>query len=222
MVGSGAGSGAGAPVGELGWQPSLFGGGDDAPDIDESFAGRRRYGLSDGAWVDLVPGWLSGADALFDRLLANTPWQGPREVRMYERMVLEPRLTHRWVLTERSPVELAEPVLARMAGVLSARYAEQFTQVGVNLYRDGSDSVAWHGDRGSGLAGRGAAVPAAPDGRWPLGRADARPGGSAGPRRLLPAHLAARGAQGAQGRAADQRPVPARLPRLTQLDLYIA
>ncbi|MDT7566759.1 MAG: hypothetical protein QOE32_4393 [Pseudonocardiales bacterium] len=147
MVGSGAGSGAGAPVGELGWQPSLFGGGDDAPDIDESFAGRRRYGLSDGAWVDLVPGWLSGADALFDRLLANTPWQGPREVRMYERMVLEPRLTHRWVLTERSPVELAEPVLARMAGVLSARYAEQFTQVGVNLYRDGSDSVAWHGDR---------------------------------------------------------------------------
>ncbi|MDT7624864.1 MAG: hypothetical protein QOF99_5765 [Pseudonocardiales bacterium] len=147
MVGSGAGSGAGAPVGELEWQPSLFGGGDDAPDIDESFAGRRRYGLSDGAWVDLVPGWLSGADALFDRLLANTPWQGPREVRMYERMVLEPRLTHRWVLTERSPVELAEPVLARMAGVLSARYAEQFTQVGVNLYRDGSDSVAWHGDR---------------------------------------------------------------------------
>jgi alkylated DNA repair dioxygenase AlkB len=34
-----------------------------------------------------------------------------------------------------------------MADLLSGRYGVAFTQVGVNLYRDGSDSVAWHGDR---------------------------------------------------------------------------
>ena len=136
--------------GELGWQPSLFGGGDEVPEVDDGFAGCRRHELADGAWVDLVPGWLSGADVLFERLLAGTPWRG-REVRMYERVLPEPRLTHRWVLGERLadlPVASPdEPVLARMAEVLSGRYGEEFTQVGVNLYRDGSDSVAWHGDR---------------------------------------------------------------------------
>ena len=34
-----------------------------------------------------------------------------------------------------------------MARLIGARYGVQLTQVGVNLYRDGSDSVAWHGDR---------------------------------------------------------------------------
>ena len=34
-----------------------------------------------------------------------------------------------------------------MARELSRRYGVAFTQVGVNLYRDGTDSVAWHGDR---------------------------------------------------------------------------
>lgn len=64
---------------------------------------------------------------------------------MYERKLPEPRLTHRWVLAD--DPELPDPVLARMAQVLSDRYGVEFTQVGVNLYRDGSDSVAWHGDR---------------------------------------------------------------------------
>lgn len=34
-----------------------------------------------------------------------------------------------------------------MAGRLGERYGVEFAQVGVNLYRDGTDSVAWHGDR---------------------------------------------------------------------------
>jgi alkylated DNA repair dioxygenase AlkB len=34
-----------------------------------------------------------------------------------------------------------------MAAALSERYGVEFTQVGANLYRDGADSVAWHGDR---------------------------------------------------------------------------
>jgi alkylated DNA repair dioxygenase AlkB len=34
-----------------------------------------------------------------------------------------------------------------MAAALSARYAVGFDRIWVNLYRDGADSVAWHGDR---------------------------------------------------------------------------
>jgi len=63
---------------------------------------------------------------------------------MYDRVVPEPRLTHRWRLDD-GPAPPAE--LCEMAGLLSVRYGVAFTQVGVNLYRDGADSVAWHGDR---------------------------------------------------------------------------
>jgi alkylated DNA repair dioxygenase AlkB len=68
---------------------------------------------------------------------------------MYERKVDEPRLTHRWRLDADADADAEGPpsVLEGMAGALSARYGVEFTQVGVNLYRDGSDSVAWHGDR---------------------------------------------------------------------------
>jgi alkylated DNA repair dioxygenase AlkB len=38
-------------------------------------------------------------------------------------------------------------VIDDMAKLLSAHYGVDFTSVGVNLYRDGRDSVAWHGDR---------------------------------------------------------------------------
>lgn len=126
---------------DLAWQPSLL----DAPvlELDRSFAALHRRELAEGAWVDHEPGWCRGADALFARLLAETPWSG-REVRMYDRVVPEPRLTHRWRLDDgpAPPTELCE-----MAEVLSGRYGVAFTQVGVNLYRDGADSVAWHGDR---------------------------------------------------------------------------
>lgn len=122
---------------DLSWQPSLLDG--PAVTVDPCFAGLVRHELGDGAWVDLAPGWLQGADELFRRLLRDTPW-GRREVRMYERTLPEPRLTHRWG-------DPPEPVLAEAAALLSARYGVEFTQVGANLYRDGADSVAYHGDR---------------------------------------------------------------------------
>jgi alkylated DNA repair dioxygenase AlkB len=131
---------------DLAWQPSLLGGDDGgacAVEVDRAFHGLRRRELAEGAWVDLVPGWCRGADGLFARLLADTPWSG-RDVRMYDRIVREPRLTHRWRLDD-GPPPPAE--LTEMAAVLSARYGVGFTQIGANLYRDGADSVAWHGDR---------------------------------------------------------------------------
>lgn len=124
---------------DLAWQPSLL----DGPrvEIDTGFRHVRRRALAGGAWVDHAPAWCRGADALFADLLAGTPWGPQRAVRMYDRVVAEPRLTHRWGLSD------CPDLLRAMASVLSERYGVGFTQVGANLYRDGADSVAWHGDR---------------------------------------------------------------------------
>ena len=122
-------------VTDLAWQPSLL----DAVELD--LGGPRRRELAGGAWLDVEPGWCGDADGLFARLLDETPWGPQRSVRMYDRIVPEPRLTHRW------PRDEAPPELAAMARELGVRYGVAFTQVGANLYRDGADSVAWHGDR---------------------------------------------------------------------------
>lgn len=128
---------------DLAWQPSLLDAAVDGVELDAGFCGVRRRELGNGAWVDHGLGWCRGADDLFAHLFAATPWS-EREVRMYDRVLPEPRLTHRWRLDD-GPVPPA--ALQEMARVLSDRYGVEFTQVGANLYRDGSDSVAWHGDR---------------------------------------------------------------------------
>ncbi|WP_372478398.1 alpha-ketoglutarate-dependent dioxygenase AlkB [Pseudonocardia abyssalis] len=123
----------------LAWQPSLLDG--PATEVDAGFHGLRRLELGEGAWVDHAPAWCHGADPLFADLLAATPWGPQREVRMYDRVLPEPRLTHRW-----GAADAPDPLRA-MASRLGERYGVAFTQIGVNLYRDGADSVAWHGDR---------------------------------------------------------------------------
>ena len=126
---------------DLSWQPSLLDG--PAIEIDRTFRERRRHALADDAWVDHVPAWCRGADLLFAELMERTPWSG-REVRMYDRLLPEPRLTHRWHLDHGPAPPAPLPAMARAIG---DRYGVALTQVGVNLYRDGTDSVAWHGDR---------------------------------------------------------------------------
>jgi alkylated DNA repair dioxygenase AlkB len=122
-------------------QGSLFG--LDEPSIDASFEGLRRIILDDRTWLDHLPGWLHGHDRVFDALCEELPWR-QRTVTMYERRLPEPRLTWWWVPDD-GPEPL--PILAEMRTVLSARYGEAFDSIGYNCYRDGSDSVAWHGDR---------------------------------------------------------------------------
>ena len=39
----------------------------------------------------MLPGWLRGADTLFERLLADVPWHAERR-QMYDRVVDVPRL----------------------------------------------------------------------------------------------------------------------------------
>jgi alkylated DNA repair dioxygenase AlkB len=125
------------------WQPTLL----DAaagPDVDASFSGLVRVELDETSWVDHAPGWVAGSDELLARLVADTDW-GQRSRWMYERRVAEPRLTAGWNISSGQPLE--PPVLERMREVLSIRYGVTLDSVGLNLYRDGRDSVAWHGDR---------------------------------------------------------------------------
>jgi alkylated DNA repair dioxygenase AlkB len=122
---------------ELIWQPSLLGG--DELDFDHQLGGARRRFLGAGAWVDLVPAWATGTDGLFQQLVVEAPWEG-RDRPMYDRVVAEPRLhTGRW---NDKPA-----VLPRMARCLTRHYARRLSAITANLYRDGNDSVAWHGDR---------------------------------------------------------------------------
>jgi alkylated DNA repair dioxygenase AlkB len=106
----------------------------------------RRVRLRDGAWIDLCPGWVRGADALFERLQAEVPWQAERR-QMYERVVDVPRLLAFYEVGDVLP----HPALAQLKAALDRHYAvelgEPFTTAGLCLYRDGHDSVAWHGDR---------------------------------------------------------------------------
>ncbi|MFC5804482.1 alpha-ketoglutarate-dependent dioxygenase AlkB [Streptomyces formicae] len=113
--------------------------------------GVRRTVLGRGAWLDVLPGWLTGADALFEELAGGVPWRAERR-QMYEREVDVPRLLAYY--GDGDP--LPHPVLAEARDALSVHYAaelgEPFVTAGLCYYRDGHDSVAWHGDR----IGRGA------------------------------------------------------------------
>jgi alkylated DNA repair dioxygenase AlkB len=105
----------------------------------------ERIVLADGAWVDLRRQWVTGADALFEVLRGSVPWRAERR-RMYDRVVDVPRLQHFY--GEGDP--LPHPTLAAARRALSAHYGpvlgEPLRTVGCCLYRDGTDSVAWHGD----------------------------------------------------------------------------
>ena len=125
------------------WQPSLFAL-DEEPEIDASFHTLRRIQLDDESWVDHAPGWASGTERLFEELLAGTKWE-QRSRHMYDKRVLEPRLTAHWNAASGEP--LNPPVLEYMRTALSAHYEREFDSAGFNLYRDGRDSVAWHADR---------------------------------------------------------------------------
>lgn len=130
-------------VPELVWQPSLLSSA-EAVDFERSFSSVRRIELDDRSWVDHSPGWVSGADELFWQVLTSRDW-GQRSRQMYDQRVMEPRLTAPWNLRSGDPLE--PPILEEIRLALCERYGREFDSVGFNLYRDGRDSVAWHGDR---------------------------------------------------------------------------
>ena len=106
----------------------------------------ERVPLSRGAWIDVQRGWLSGSAGLFERLAETVPWRAERR-RMYDRTVDVPRLLCFYDEDAARP----DPALDDCQAALSAHYAaelgEPFVTAGLCFYRDGRDSVAWHGDR---------------------------------------------------------------------------
>lgn len=120
------------------FQTSLF-------DAAASEVTTERRVLSAGAWVDVARDWLPDADDVFATLVRDVPWRAERRA-MYDRVVDVPRLVFTYMIGD----ELPHPALADARERLTQRYAaelgEPFRTAGCCYYRDGRDSVAWHGD----------------------------------------------------------------------------
>ncbi|MBO4208257.1 alpha-ketoglutarate-dependent dioxygenase AlkB [Micromonospora echinofusca] len=126
------------------YQPSMLDLAEAGPALT-SLAALRRHALDRGAWVDHLPGWVQGSDDVLETLLYRVDWRAERR-RMYDGEVDVPRLLRWYAARERLPHEL----LTRAREELNRHYApepgERFVTAGMCLYRDGRDSVAWHGD----------------------------------------------------------------------------
>lgn len=129
---------------QLAYQPSMLDL-DPEPGLDPLTGRPVRHELDRGAWVDFLPGWVRGSDEVLRTLLDEVDWRSERR-RMYDGQVAVPRLLRWYGAGEPLP----HPVLARAREELSGHYAaelgEPFVTAGMCLYRDGRDSVAWHGD----------------------------------------------------------------------------
>lgn len=122
-------------------QGSLFG---DADGGIGSLESTTRRELPHGAWVDVRPGWLSDT-GLFDALERAVDWRTERR-QMYDRVVDVPRLVRFYSEAERWPNAELYAVRDTLDDHYRTELGESFTTAGLCYYRDGSDSVAWHGD----------------------------------------------------------------------------
>ena len=128
------------------FQATLFGSGPDgATDGPGMPLAPDRTALTHGAWVDVQRSWLPDADEVFAALVREVPWRAERRA-MYDRIVDVPRLTYTYMIGEQLP----HPALTAAREALSDHYeaelGERFRTAGCCYYRDGRDSVAWHGD----------------------------------------------------------------------------
>jgi len=82
------------------------------------------------------------SDHYFKLLLPDTPWK-QRERKMYEKTVLDPRLTAYY--GGPNGLEWTSTLLEIKAKV-EQECGHTFNRVLLNYYRDGNDSVAWHSD----------------------------------------------------------------------------
>jgi alkylated DNA repair dioxygenase AlkB len=124
------------------FQGTLF---DTGTGLRELGGAVERTRLSGGAWIDIRPNWVAGADEVLAALVADVPWRA-EERPMYDRVVTVPRL----VCTYLGGQTLPHPLLDAARDALTAHYrpelGEPFVTAGCCFYRDGRDSVAWHGD----------------------------------------------------------------------------
>lgn len=99
----------------------------------------ERIALPPMSWVELVPGFVRDADAMFHELHTTLAW-GQTEVLRYDKYVPENRLG--------VGVRTDSHVLFRQTDLhLRSRFHVQFTGVSAILYRDGQDFQGLHSDR---------------------------------------------------------------------------
>ena len=111
------------------------------------FEHAERRDLGSGAWVEVRSGWLTDADGLFDELHDCIPWRAERR-QMYERVLDVPRLVSFHNLVDgAAPHPRLKQMRRRLNDTYGGELGEPFTTAGLCLYRDGNDSVAWHGDK---------------------------------------------------------------------------
>ena len=186
--------------------------------LQESLHAERRQ-LGNGAWIEVRSGWLTDADSLFDELMAVVPRRTPQ---MYDRVLDVPRLvSFHDLIDEPAPHPRLTQIRRRLNDTYGGELGEPFTTAGLCLYRDGNDSVAWHGDTigrsstedtmvaivslGATRVSRYGRVAAAR--RYGCRRAR----GPAGDGWIVPAQLGTPDTEDVQAdRSADQHPVPAR------------
>ncbi len=105
----------------------------------------ERVPLSHGAWIDVQRGWLAGSAALFGRLAERVPWKAERR-RMYDRTVDVPRLLCFYGEDAALPDRALDACRDALSKHYRAELRESFSTAGLCFYRDGRDSVAFHGD----------------------------------------------------------------------------
>jgi len=95
------------------------------------------------------------ANLLKNKLLETAPWE-QRTQKMYDKMVLTPRLTawygdskYNDYEEEKKPTNPWTPELFSLKQRIEKEFGCQFNGVLLNLYRDHNDSVAWHRDKES-------------------------------------------------------------------------
>src|SRR5260370_191276 len=108
---------------------------------DPTVAGVQRTDLGAGAWIDHLPEWVKGHEAVLEALWTTTRWQAQRR-RMYDRVVDVPRLVAAW--PDDGP---GHPLLPEMREALAAHYGRPLPRVSLAAYRSGQDNGAFHGDR---------------------------------------------------------------------------
>lgn len=102
--------------------------------VFDDVEGGMRY------WPEVVD--PATAARWFDTLREQVDWKHERRP-MYERIVQVPRLRAGYRL-DALPAQLP---LAQMLAVVQGRVPAPYTEVGLNFYRDGRDSVAMHHDK---------------------------------------------------------------------------
>ena len=113
-------------IGDPGVQPTVF----------------ERIEPAPGTWLEVGRSVLAGADDLLFELAQEVDWRVGRRV-MWDREVDDPRLMRWYRRGEGDP----HPLLAQVRAMAESRYGHELGGVGLNYYRDGADSVAFHSDR---------------------------------------------------------------------------